>query len=385
MTKPNSKLPAGGTNFLASIVCLPRARRRECLNESRRLPRMKLIYNSLRHANLTHARHLGYLILLVSNIACAGAGASSDTRPLYAFNQSPLIQIYGLPALGPAQVLPPGESNLALRLQIANNFANDQSSSESIHLDGESHRFTFAWSQGLAGGMDWGIELPYLTQGGGFLDGFIENWHNTFGLPQGGRTDVPRYQIDYRYTRNGVNLIDLNHSVSGWSDVRLLAGKQITLDQNSWIQSLALRASLKLPTGQSSELLGSGSTDLALWASAVTTFAPYAWQLYGGAGILLMTDGKVLPQQQRHEVGFGTVGISRKFFGSLALNVQLDGHSPFYNDTDLRPLGASSIQGLAGGSWEVSRHRFLEFSVSEDLAASTSSDVVFNLSFNALF
>ncbi len=338
----------------------------------------------MRHANLTFTRLPAYLALLVSTIACADTVAPIDVRPLYSSNQSPLIQIYGLPSLGRARVLSQGETNFALHLQIANNFAGDQNNAESVNLDGESHRLTLAWSQGLPGGMDWGFELPYLNHGGGFLDSFIESWHKAFNLPQGGRTDVSRNQIDYRYTRNGVDLIHLTHPVSGWGDVRVLGGKQVDMNKMFGIQSLALRASLKLPTGQSSELRGSGSTDLALWMSAVTMPAPDAWNPYGGGGILLMTKGKVLPQQQRRQVIFGTIGLSRKF-GSLALNAQLDGHSPFYNDSHLRPLGTYAVQGLAGLTWEISPHRFLEFSASEDLVANTSPDVVFNLSFTTHF
>lgn len=336
------------------------------------------------HAKLTYTRLLGYLGLLATNIACAGTASAVDVQPLSSFNQSPLIQIYGLPSLGQAQVLPQDESTLTLRLRIANNYASDHNNSESVHLDGESHRFTLAWSQGLAGGMDWGFELPYLTQSGGFLDNSIEKFHDTFGLPQGGRNDVPRNQINYRYTRDGVNLLDLNHSVSGVGDIRLLAGKQIDLDGTSGFRSMALRASLKLPTGNSDDLLGSGSTDLALWVSAVTTFAPYSWNLYGGGGILMMTKGDIIPQQQRHVVGFGTLGISRKF-GSLALNVQLDAQSPFYNDSHLPELSTYPAQGLAGLIWEVSPRRYLEFSVSEDVVPNTSPDVTFNLSFTTRF
>ena len=84
-------------------------------------------------------------------MAFAGTAPAVDVQPLYSFNQSPLIQIYGLPSLGQAWTLPQGESSLTLRLQIANNYATDTNGSESIHLDGESHRFTLAWSQG----MDW--------------------------------------------------------------------------------------------------------------------------------------------------------------------------------------------------------------------------------------
>lgn len=333
---------------------------------------------------LLPARLFLFLLVCAGGFAFATVASSSDITPLYSYNQSPLIQIYGLPALGSAQVLAPSQTNLTLRLQIANNFAGDKSGSESINLDGETHRLTLAWRQGLIGGMEWGLELPYVTHGGGFLDSTIESWHNHLGLPQGGRTNVPRNQIDYRYTRDGVNLVNLTHPVSGWGDVRLLAGKQIELNKVFGIQSMTLRASLKLPTGQSSELRGSGSTDLALWVSAVTTPAPDAWNLYGGGGILLMTEGKVLPQQQNRQVSFGTVGLSRKF-GRIALNTQLDAHTPFYHDSQLRPLGTFAVQGLAGLIWEVVPRRFLEFSASEDLVANTSPDVAFNLSLTQAF
>lgn len=336
----------------------------------------------LRHAKFSSAT------LLLGVTAFLGGSSWAETnsptvRPLYSFNQSPLIQIYGLPALGESRVLAPSQENLALRLQIANNFAGESNSSESVSLDGETHRLTLAWSQGLAGGMEWGFELPYLTHNGGFLDHAIERWHDTFGLPQGGRTDLPRNRIDYRYTRNGVNLLGLTHSVSGLGDVRLLAGKQLETDKTFGGQ-LALRASLKLPTGESDELLGSGSTDLALWLSAATPLSA-AWGLYGGGGILLMTEGKVLPEQHRHQVGFGTVGLSWKLSPHFAFNGQLDAHSPFYEDSDLSPLSAFAVQGLVGLNWELSPRRFLEFSVSEDFVANASPDAAFNLSLSLPF
>jgi hypothetical protein len=324
------------------------------------------------------------LVTSAHNLACADTSHSQEVRPLYSFNQSPLIQIYGLPALGGAQVLAPNQQNFTFRLQIANNFSGGKHDSESIILDGETHRLTLAWHQGLADEVEWGFELPYLTHGGGFLDSTIESWHNNLGLPQGGRTDVSRNQTDFRYTRDGVDLIHLTHPVSGYGDARLLAGKQIEMNKTLGIDSMALRASLKLPTGQSSELRGSGSTDLALWVSVVTTPVPDAWNLYGGGGILLMTEGKVLPQQQRHQVSFGTLGISRKY-SNIALNAQLDAHSPFYHDSHMRPLGTYAAQGLVGLIWEVSPRRFLEFSASEDIVADTSPDVAFNLSLTLPF
>jgi len=334
---------------------------------------------SLRPTRTFHALPLLCLFFLSGKAAGASPGPYLDTAPLYSFNQSPLVQIYGLPALGGARVLGRNESKLAMHLQIANNFSGSSNQTESLNLDGETHRLTLAWRQGLGQGLEWGIELPYLTHNGGFLDSTIERWHKTLGLPNGGRENVPHGLIDYRYTRNGVDLIRVDHPVSGMGDLRLSAAKQLVVPESSG-GVMALRASLKLPTGNDTELLGSGSTDLALWLSAASTRPPDSWNLYGGGGLLLMNNGDVLPSQQRNRVAFGTLGFSRKFFPSVAVNAQLDAHSPFYDGTSFRQMSTYAVQGLLGLNWEFQPGRYMEFSASEDVLVDTSPDVVFNLS-----
>jgi hypothetical protein len=333
------------------------------------------------HFSLTllRAGALLSLVTLAHNLACADTSHSQDISPLYSFNQSPLIQIYGLPTLGEARVLAQDESELALRLQISNNFTDEQSASEYLILDGETHRLTLAWRQGLADGLEWGFELPYLWHTGGFLDIYIEKFHDTFNLPQANRTNVPKNQINYNYSRHGVNLINVTHPVNGPGDLRLLGAKQIENSETSG-HATALRASLKLPTGKESELLGNGSTDLALWLTAATTHPLDQWNIYGGAGLLYMTEGNVLPLQQRNQVAFATFGISRMFFPHLIIIGQLDVQTPFYDYTNFRQLNSYPVQGLVGARWELVPRKFLEFSISEDLVVDTSSDVVITLS-----
>ena len=333
----------------------------------------------MRSTNLSRIGSLLYLLILASGISHAGTVFSTDIRPLYNINQSPLIQIYGLPTLGEARVLAQDESDLALRLQISNNFTGTQSASEYLVLDGETHRLTLAWRQGLADDREWGFELPYLWYTGGFLDTYIERFHDSSNLPQGGRTDVPSNRVNYRYTRNGVDLINVTHPVNGPGDLRLFGARQIGSYETSGVAT-ALRASLKLPTGKESELLGSGSTDLALWLTAATTHSLDQWNVYGGGGIMYMTEGRVLPLQQRNHVAFATFGISRMIFPHLIVSGQLDAQTPFYDYTHFRQLNSYPVQGLVGARWELAPRKFLEFSMSEDLVVDTSSDVVFSLS-----
>jgi hypothetical protein len=167
--------------------------------------------------------------------------------------------------------------------------------------------------------------------------------------------------------------------------VRLFAGERVTPKTRLSGYTAVWRVSLKLPTGDDAELLGSGSTDLAGWLSAATTRPSNKWNLYGGGGLLLMSEGNVMPAQQRHVVAFGTFGISQKFFPQVTINAQLDAHSPFYNDSGLRQLGEYAIAGLLGLDWEFAPRKFLAFSISEDLVVGASPDVTFNLSLTLPF
>ena len=334
----------------------------------------------MRFTNFLRIQSFLYLFFLVSGMSHADVSSSSAVRPLYSFNQSPLIQIYGLPSLGEAQVLAPDKAAIALRLQMANNFTGARSSSELLVLDGETHRLTLNWRQGLADGREWGFELPYVSHSGGWLDRYIERFHDTSNLPQGGRENIAPNQINYRYSRDGVELVNVSRAVNGIGDLRLLAAKQIGINETPGGHNMALRGSLKLPTGNDKELLGSGSTDLACWLSIATTRPPDKWNLYGGGGMMWASEGEVIPLQQRNLIGFGTFGISQMFFPRFTVNAQLDLHSAFYDRTHFRQLNSYAVQGLTGVNWEFAPRTFLEFSISEDLIVDTSSDVAFNLS-----
>lgn len=324
------------------------------------------------------------LLIVTSGMVLPVAEGSSDLIPLYSYNQSPLVQIYGLPALGPARVLRKNETDLSVQAHVANNSTDASNNVEQLVLDGETHRFMLIFRQGLGNGYEWGVELPYLSHNGGFMDDFIEDWHRTFGLPQGNRLNTPPNQINYRYARNGVELVNVSRSAKGVGDVRLTAATQLSDGLRE--STVALRGSLKIPTGDSADLLGSGSTDLALWLSV----APRAntddpWRGYGGGGLLLLTDGDVLPNQKRNYVAFGNIGLSYRMTSSLTLYAQIDAHSAFYKDSDFRQLDANAFQGLLGALWEFNPGKSVGFSISEDLTVGASPDFVFNLSMSFSF
>ncbi len=319
------------------------------------------------------------LVPLVLLLCTPLTGHPFNIIPFQTQNQSPVVQIFGLPAISDSRILPAGSRELTLALDIANNYVDDSTRNERITLDGETYRLALAGRIGVGNRLELGFEIPYIFQSGGFLDGSIENYHSTFGFPQGGRDQAPNGRILFNYQRNGVNLFRIDQSNSGLGDLRLTAGYQLYKDGTEHPHALALRASLKVPTGDSGQLHGSGSTDLALWltGSQGWTTASGFWEIYGGGGILGMTEGDVLPDQQQNIVAFGSMGAGWHPLAWLTLKVQFDGNTAFYKDSDLVELSSGSVQIVMGGTLHFSDRTALDIGVSEDLVVKTAPDVVF--------
>lgn len=311
------------------------------------------------------------------------AACAVDVTPFYSFDQGPLVQIFGLPALAPARVTPERAIDAGLSLAVANNFSFDETPSESAKFDGETWRTTLLVRRGFAGGVELGIELPFVRHGGGSLDNFVQSWHEFFGLPQNKRDATASDQLVYHYERNGVTELDLTEPVSGVGDLRLTAAFQLAAP---FPGDLALRASVKLATGESTKLLGSGGTDVALWLSAgCGSSCGGQWGWYGGGGLLFAGHGEVLPDQQHHLVGFGTGGLAYRLASAVTLKAQLDGHTDFFGQTELAQIGAASIQAVMGGTIQLSDRYALDLAVSEELVHNTASDVVLQVIGRARF
>jgi len=324
-------------------------------------------------------RRVTVFLFLIAPMVCA---ADWDD-PLPTFNQSPVIQIFGLPAPDAARILRPGRHQARVSLEAANSFLSLSSANESLKLDGETHRVALTFKTRV-GDTEWGVEVPYISQSGGFADDFVDRWHQFFGLPRGGRNEAPFDQLRYVYTRNGVEQLRLTEPSRGIGDVKILAAWRHQAFSDI---DVALRTSLKLPTGDSAGLLGSGAPDLALWASAACNREAcgqtFSWNSHAGA--LLLGKGDVLSEQQRRVVVFGGGGLAYRPWQPTVFKAELRAHSPFYRDTALKPLGVFGFQLILGGTWIVVKDVAVDIGVTEDIRAKTAPDVSFLLSVRADF
>lgn len=329
------------------------------------------------------AKYIGLALSSLLVIGMAGSAMAGDLFDPYASaNRNPFVQIYGLPAVQGADLPGRGQWRSALQLEASSHFSRDSIAGEQVVIDGESHRSNLQFRYGYSNSIEFGIDIPYLNHEGGGLDRFIDDWHDFWGLPDGDRPEFARDQLQFSYrdlsaAASADNSVDMLQPGHGLGDVSLSIAYQLAAtDSRQW----ALRSALKLPTGESRRLRGSGSTDLSLGlhVSDQGLMRQYALQWHGSLGVLWMDGGEVLPSLRRDWVGYGSSTVSWQVSPEVSLKLQLDAHSAFYR-SDLDQLGKVSAQIIIGAGLRLNRQWQLDFGVSEDIVVDTAPDVVFHL------
>lgn len=295
------------------------------------------------------------------------AGPASYAASLATTNEAALARSFALPALGHPAPLPAGAGSWRFALDLSTEYVLEQEGGEDLLLDGETLSYSLGYGRGWGERGDWSIEVPVLHVGGGFMDDIIENWHDAFGLPNGGRGDAPSDRYRYRYVRDGVTQLDVREGGTSLGDVRLSAGIQLR-------EGLMLRGQLKLPTGDEDRLTG-GNAGAAVWGDLALPFEPRSdWNGYVSAGLSANDKAKVLGDIQSTLIPFAGLGLGYRLLPALEALVQLQLHAPLYDDTELDALQRPGLPLTIGGRSCFQAGPCFELSFQEDLAVGASPD-----------
>lgn len=306
--------------------------------------------------------------------ACAHA-AGDDREPFALRNHHPLLHVYGLPPFQSASLAAPGSFDYRLSLTVVNNAEIGASPPEVIELDGETWFADLSIRRRIAGRLELGLDLPLVRHSGGILDSTIEGWHDLLGLSNSKRGG-PDNQLDYHYEDGGAVVHDVSSSSFGLGDVQLTAAIPLLSGNAPPGRHVALRFSVKLPTGDPDELRGSGATDAALGIYAQTAMQALGqdFALFGFAGALAMGDGELFPGRQRSTVPFGGAAITWNASDRFGVAAQLQAQGS-YVDSALEDLGESTLQFALGAIYRSPRSGLsLRFAVIEDVARDATPD-----------
>jgi hypothetical protein len=290
-------------------------------------------------------------------------------------NQHPFLHIYGLPPLQQAMLLERGRTDYAVVLSIVNNSEIKDTETESILLDGETYFVDFKFRHRLHERLELGIDVPLVKHSQGGLDRMIYDWHDFWGISNSKRGE-PYNQLDYRYANGGAPLQQITSSSFGIGDVQLSAAMPLIAGGEAGSRHVTLRFSVKLPTGDSDDVHGSGAADAALGLYAQDTRQLFGRELayLGFAGLLGLGDGDVLTEQQRSAVPYGGLAATWHATGRFGVTAQLQAQGA-YIDSDLDELGGTSIQLTVGGVYRWPAHGVaVRFALVEDVISDATPD-----------
>lgn len=242
---------------------------------------------------------------------------------------------------------------------------------ESLFLDGETHTLTVRMQESFGKRTRIGLELPWISHSGGFMDSMIDGWHDVFGLPEGIRPAVPKNELRFVYQIDGVDSYRLDQRASGLGDIRLSISHDLA--QNDFA-AVALIGGIKLPTGDLEKLTGSESTDVSVGfgiGSANAGATNISWWI--DFGVTWPGDVAIPGLEESGQIFYYSTALSWRAFSSVDLLVQFSGYSSPYKSA-VRALGQSGGQLGLGFDWRVSKRYSLRFGIFEDIIVETSPD-----------
>jgi hypothetical protein len=293
----------------------------------------------------------GVVIMWVFSLAwpwLLSAQNFTGAGPLPARNFQPIQQIFLNLPFESARVLEPGAIRLRLESAESNEIATEQGSVEAT-LKFEQNRTVIGGSLGVLPGWEIGIDLPFLSRFGGFLDPPIDTIEDLFGANNPERKMYPNNSFGgYTVSRNGTLLFNGKKQYLELGD--LWVSSKYLLWQPEGGPLLSLRGAIKAPTGRTSSVWGSGKPDFGLGLAA--DYQPLRWLvLYGNVNLVYpvgpitparLTLDPIVTQAVAFEAGLG--------WGFSALFQQQLYTSPFHgNDTPV--LDGTVVELALGVNW----------------------------------
>lgn len=198
-----------------------------------------------------------------------------------------------------AETLPTGRDRYDLQIDLINNMLiPDPTPGIVVTEDNEYQRLRFAWRRGLNARTELGLFVPLLWRNGGILDGIIKAFHHLVGLPANaddvplGRDHYPLYRSKLQlFDAQGRTVVDQGNAFGPGETIVTLKHRLVRAGERG---GLALRAGLKLPTGNPTLFLGSGSLDAGITCDASYRLGREI-ALYGSLGYVALGKDRRLP------------------------------------------------------------------------------------------
>lgn len=232
--------------------------------------------------------------------------------------------------------------------------------SERFLFDGEVTRAELTVQRGLGQRAFATLRVPVERAGDGFLDGFVDWWHDLFGLDEFVNDTRPNGVYDYRLREPDGTQRSWEAGATALGDVRIGAGVR----HGARWQTVVTAA---LPTSRRPDGFRRGVVGLALTTAAGRHLVRDRLQWEGSAGLGFTPATGVLAGRQRTWFAMASSGLRWRVVGQQSIYANAVFHSSAYRDTELSMLGGNDLTLDYGFLLRTGRGPEILLGMTEDL------------------
>jgi hypothetical protein len=298
------------------------------------------------------------------------AGAAPGRGPLRVSNYYPPHLMFLMPAPAAPRDGEAGNWELDLAVGYAASFVNENSKRWRTVIDLEMTVLEFGLAAGLSNRFSLGADLRFAGMSGGFLDGFLEDFHDAFGLPNYGRDQRPDNEFLYYIEKDGEQWLESEfggmHPVDSSLSAEYLLTDRGDPRAPGGRFTAALSYALKLPVGDETAGFGSGKLDHRVALPLRWIGDPFA--LYLAPAFSVLADPDTAGADIRVRNVFGTFFAAEWAFGrNWSALAGLNFYTSPFENTGIDQFDDDSFQLDVGLIWSPDPGPRLELSFSEDL------------------
>lgn len=223
--------------------------------------------------------------------------------------------------------------------------------------------------------LEIGIDIPLVSFNSGFMDGFLNSYHDAFGFPDYGKSNRSDNEFLYELRRNEIIILEGNGGSLNIGDIRLSLKKPILYND----PAISIKGYLEFPAGNAKDSYGNGSIDAGI-AILFDKKLGEKVKTYFNIGAVFPGDLKGHETIDLREYIYGGAGVEASLLNNLSLLGQVFIQGSPYPTTEISAVDRTAVLLSLGGRYIFGKNSF-ELSFTEDPNTAGAPDFTFNFSF----
>lgn len=253
------------------------------------------------------------------------------------------------------------DQGLDLFLTYSSTYHVDRSSDWSVAIDLETLIIDLRFKKVIDDKLELSLDVPLISHNDGFMDGFLDWYHNSFGFDDYGRSYRRNDDFLLKIGHNGDLVVEGKPGELAFGDVRI-GGKEILYAKDPVI---SLNGFVDIPTGDADRGYGNGSYDWGLSLLIDKTMGE-SLLIYINVGYVVTDTYDAKECIDMKDFMFGGLGAEWMYSPNVSLYAQLYVQGSSYEDIGVREIDDSVSILSFGGKYRLRKNLTLEFSFSED-------------------